>query len=153
MFDYIKSILAGNDINDGNEFFSKSKKLQIATCALFIEMAKADDDFTDDERNKIILIMESEFDLSDEETKDLLRLEEEKIRESISLYEFTTLVNENFSGDEKFELIKNLWRLVYADSKLNKYEDNTIKKIGELLFLEHKDIIGAKLMVKEEIGL
>lgn len=153
MFEYIKNVLLGGEGSNQNEGVSNSKRLPIATCALFIELAKADDNFTDGEKSKIISIMESEFDLNNEETKELIELAEEKVRQSISLYEFTTLVNENFSGDEKFDLIKNLWRLIYTDSKLDKYEDNMIKKIGELLSLERKDIIGAKFMVKEEMGL
>lgn len=129
---------------------NESKKLQIATCALLIEMADSDSEFTDAERKKIIKVMQKTFNLEKEYVDELIELSEESVRKSISIYEFTTTINENFSKDEKFELLKNLWRLVYIDETLNMHEDHLIKKIGNTLNMDHRDVIAAKLMVKEE---
>jgi len=129
---------------------NESKKLQIATCALLIEMANSDSEFTDAERKKIIKVMQKTFNLEKEYVDELIELSEESVRKSISIYEFTTTINENFSKDEKFELLKNLWRLVYIDETLNMHEDHLIKKIGNTLNMDHRDVIAAKLMVKEE---
>lgn len=130
---------------------NESKKLQIATCALLIEMANSDSEFTDAERKKIIKVMQKTFNLEKEYVDELIELSEESVRKSISIYEFTTTINENFSKDEKFELLKNLWRLVYIDETLNMHEDHLIKRIGNTLNMDHRDVIAAKLMVKEEI--
>ena len=128
----------------------KSRKLQVATCVLLIEMSKSDNEFTENERKKIISVMQDTFQLEKEYVDELIELSEEEIKESISLYEFTTTVNQNFSSDERFELIKNLWRLIFTDEVLNMHEDHLIKKIGTMLNLEHRDIIAAKLIVKGE---
>lgn len=128
----------------------EEKKLQIATCALLVEMAKADNEFTDDERRKIIKVMQRTFNLDKEYIDELIELSEQKIKESVSIYEFTTTINENFSKDEKFELLKNLWRLIYIDETLNMHEDHLIKKIGNTLNMDHRDVIDAKLIIKEE---
>lgn len=129
---------------------SGEKKLQVATCALFLEMAKADEEFSNDERKKIISVMQKTFNLDKEYINELIELSEERIRESVSIYEFTTIINENFSKDDKFELLKNLWRLIYVDETLNMHEDHLIKKIGNTLNMDHRDIIAAKLMIKDE---
>ena len=129
---------------------NEEKKLQVATCALLVEMAKADSEFTDDERKKIISVMKKTFNLDKEYVDELIELSEESIKKSVSIYEFTTTINENFSQDEKFELLKNLWRLIYVDETLNMHEDHLIKKIGNTLNMEHRDVIAAKLIVKEE---
>ena len=50
-------------------------------------------------------------------------------------------------------LIKNLWRLIYTDARLDKYEDHLIKLIGGMLNLEHKQIIDAKMLVRYELGI
>src|SRR3970040_1171330 len=113
-------------------------------------MAKADSEFTDDERKKIISVMKKIFNLDKEYVDELIELSEESIKKSVSIYEFTTTINENFSRDEKFELLKNLWRLIYVDETLNMHEDHLIKKIGNTLNMEHRDVIAAKLIVKEE---
>jgi uncharacterized tellurite resistance protein B-like protein len=148
MIRYLKEIfkLPGENA----ESSTADKKVQIATCALLIEMANADDNFTEEERKKIISVMQKTFDLSREYVDELIELSEEKIKKSIDIYGFATTINQNFSKDEKFELLKNLWRLIYTDETLDMNEDHLIKKIGNTLNMEHQDVIAAKLLVKEE---
>ncbi len=154
MFEVLKKLIGAPEISDdSNSAGFNYKQYQIATCALFIEMASADENFTNEEKDKIISILESLFDLNEEEVNELMNLAEERIKGSISLYEFTKIINDNYSKDQKFELVKNLWRLIYIDKTLNAYEDNFIKKIGLMLNLEHQDIIAGKLLVKEELNL
>jgi len=130
----------------------RSKKLQVATAALLVEIAEADGDFSDDERKRIIDLMKAEFNLDDECVKELLDLSEQKVKDSISVYEFTSVINESFNQQEKLDLIKNLWRIIYQDGKLDSHEDRLIKIIGSTMNLEHRDVIGAKLFVKQEMG-
>lgn len=154
MFEYLKNILTGTAQTDSTPEQNKEtelKKLQIATCALFIEMAKADSDFTNSERRKIISVMQKLFSLDLQLVEELMELSEAKIKKSVSLYEFTSIIRDNFSADAKFELLKNLWRLIYVDDKLDMYEDHLVKKIGGMLSIEHQMIISAKLLVKEEL--
>ena len=96
--------------------------------------------------------MKNDFDLDDECVNELLELSEQKVKDSISVYEFSSVINESFTQQEKFELMKNLWRIIYEDGKLDSHEDRLIKIIGSTLNLEHKDVIGAKLFVKQELG-
>jgi len=154
MFEQIRKIFSNDTSpqtkveNKGDN--SEKKKLQIATCAIFLEMAKSDDNCTEEERKEIVLIMQKTFELEKEYVDELIDLTKARLEQSISIYEFTGIINNNFSSDEKFELMKNLWRLIYTDQKLDKYEDQLVKKLGTMLHLEHKDVIGAKLMVKKE---
>jgi len=151
MLNFIKQIFFNSSTGEQtSDASANEKKLQHATCALFIQMAQADDDFSDIEREIISSIMKKTFHLNDDEVVELMQLGEHKVKESISIYEFASLINQNFSSDEKFELIKNLWRLIYTDDILDKYEDKLIKMIGGVLNMEHNLIIGAKLLVREE---
>ena len=155
MFEYLKRILLPENIqqtSSGTTSSSAISKYQVATAALLIEIAKADGDFTDDERDRIIELMKKDFNLDDELVGELLELSEQKVSESISIYEFSTIINETFNQEEKIELMKNLWRVIYEDGKLDSHEDRLIKIIGSTLNLEHKDIIGTKLFVKQEMG-
>lgn len=158
MFEYLKKIFLENEIVT-NKISSDSKpnninkKVEVAACALFIEMAKADGVFTDDERSFIIAEMKSTFNLDEEYANELMQLTEQRIIDSVSLYEFSGEINKSFSQNEKLELIESLWRLIYKDEKLNEYEDHLIKKIGATLNIEHKKIINTKLWVKEQMGL
>ena len=154
MFDQIRKIFSDDtssqSIAGKKEDNSERKKLQIATCAIFLEMAKSDDNCTEEERKEIVSIMQRTFGLEKEFVDELIDLTKKRLDESVSIYEFTEIINNNFLPDEKFELMKNLWRLIYTDQKLDKYEDQLVKKLGTMLHLEHRDVIAAKLMVKEE---
>ncbi|MGQ9642776.1 MAG: tellurite resistance TerB family protein [Ignavibacterium sp.] len=129
------------------------KKLQVAACALFIELAKADGNFTDEERTFIINHMKNCFNIDDEYAKELIELAEKRVKESVSIYEFTGEINEHFTQEQKEKLIENLWRLVFTDEKMHAYEDHLMKKVSLTLNIEHKKLIEKKLLVKSELGL
>jgi uncharacterized tellurite resistance protein B-like protein len=158
MLDYLRKIFSENQpvtvkSTNTSPAERKNRKVEVAACALFIEMAKADGEFTEEERKFIIDEMKSTFNLEDDYVNDLITLAEERIKESVSLYEFTGVINTTFTHEEKIELIESLWRLIYKDEKLNKYEDHLIKRIAATINIEHKQIINAKLWVKEQLGL
>lgn len=157
MFDQLRKLFGAEtpaqDSGSNKENSTDIKKLQIATCAIFLEMAKSDDNCTEEERQEILSIMQRTFALEKEYADELIELAKSRLVQSISIYEFTGIINDKFSPDEKFELMKNLWRLIYTDEKLDKYEDQLVKRFGTMLHLEHKDVIAAKLMIKEEYKL
>lgn len=160
MFEYLRKVLSPSQAQiqeisrEMTEPSGKatSNRLQVATAALLVEVAKADGNFSDDERIRIIDLMKREFNLSDDCVNELLELSEQKVKDSISVYEFTSVINETFSQAEKLDLLKNLWRIIYEDGKLDSHEDRLIKIIGSTMNIEHKDIIAAKLFVKQELG-
>lgn len=158
MFEYLRKLFSDDHTLviqnvSGSSSNQKNKKVEVAACALFIEIAKADGEFTKDERNFIISEMKSTFNLDDDYVNDLMMLAEERVKESVSLYEFTGVINTSFTHEEKIELIESLWKLIYKDEKLNQYEDHLIKRIAATINIEHKEIINAKLWVKQQMGL
>lgn len=156
MFDYLKKIFneeQNNSLAEQKASENSNRKTEIAACALFIELAKADGEFSEDERKLIISEMKKTFNLDDDCINDLITLAEQKIKESVSLYEFTTITNNKFTQQEKIELIESLWRLIYTDQKLSTYEDHLIKIISSTMNIEHKQLINSKLWVKQQLGI
>ena len=158
MFDYLRKIFVTPQVSDVKNIqkpdaTSEKRKVEIAACALFIEMAKADGEFSDEEKEFIIAEMKNTFNLDKECVDELIVLAEKQVKESVSLYEFTGVINNTFSQKGKLELIESLWRLIYKDEKLNMYEDHLIKRIAATMNIEHKQIINAKLWVKDQMGL
>jgi len=157
MFEYLRKTLLQDKMQDSLPEAVKKregnhhKKLQVATAALFIEMAKADGDFSDEERQRVIHIMQNTFNLDEDCVKELIDLSEKKLEESTSVYEFASIINKHFSREEKLELLEALWQIIYVDDKLDKYEDRLVKVIGGMINVAHKDIINAKLLVKEQL--
>jgi len=160
MFEYLRKVLAPSQeqIQEVSREITEpsgkaaSKRHQVAAAALLVEVAKADGEFSKDERKRIIELMKKDFDLEDECVNELLALSEQKVKDSVSIYEFSSVINESFTQQEKLDLIRNLWRIIYEDGKLDSHEDRLIKIIGSTMNIEHKDIIAAKLFVKQEMG-
>ena len=72
---------------------------------------------------------------------------EKELQESVDLWQFAKLINENYSIENKIELIEILWRIVYVDGKMDKYEHYLMDKLGKILRLTHNQLIDAKLKV------
>lgn len=121
------------------------RRLQVATCALLVEIARIDSQFTREERERIIEIVRTRFRLSEEDASEILQAAEEEARDSVHLWRFTHLINSNFSIPEKEEVVELLWRVIYEDGRLDRYEDHLIHRIASLLNLTHKQLIAAKV--------
>jgi len=127
--------------------------LQVATAALLIEMMKADGKVSDDERRAVMDTIQAKFNLSREETKSLKQLAKEKIGKATDYYEFTSLINKELSYTEKVDIIEHLWEIALTDRHLDKHEEYMVRKIADLIYVEHKDFIEAKLRVKKTLSL
>ena len=121
--------------------------IRMATCALLLEMANIDDEFTDSERENIILILKNNYNLPDEDVTALIEATEEELKKSIDLWRFTTLINKNYSIEEKTQIIEMVWKIAYADGRLGKHEDYLVHKLANLLRLTHKQLIETKLKI------
>ncbi len=121
--------------------------VQVATCALFIEMARIDETFTEAETEAILSILKEKYGLSEQHADALLRAADEELEGSIDYWQFARRINENYSMEEKIEIIENLWRIVYVDGKMDKYENHLMHKLSNLLRLSHNQLIEAKLKV------
>ena len=143
-------------------FFSKDTKdapvdqgketahdIRVATCALFLEMCQIDGEFSESERAHIISTLKKDYHLSDEYAVALLEASYEELKGSIDLWHFTNLINQNYSMEEKLQIIENIWRIAYTDGRLDKHEDYLVHKLAKLLRLSHKQLIEAKLKAKE----
>jgi uncharacterized tellurite resistance protein B-like protein len=123
--------------------------VRIATCAILLEMANIDGEFTEMERENIISILKKNFDVVDEYAEELIKESNEEVERSIDLWQFAKLINQSYSIEEKIQIIENVWEIVYADGRLDKHEDYLVHKLANLLRLDHKQLIEAKLKVKK----
>ena len=121
--------------------------VEVAAAALLIEVGRADYESDAEEQKAIIEAIRLDSGLEDGELESLVASAQETAERSTSLYEFTTLINAQYSMDEKFDLIKALWRVAAADGDIHRYEDHLIRRIADLLYVAHTDFIRAKLEV------
>ena len=148
MLDIVKRFLrpAGErpaDSGSGNA----GRDLQLAVCALFVEMARIDESFTAEEMTMVVDILEDKYGLSAEDARALIAAAEAELQSSVDYWQFARLINENYTMDEKVAIIEMLWRIVYKDGHLDKYEDYLMHKLAKLLRLHHQQLIAAKKKV------
>ena len=153
MLDMFKSIIKTMKAQPADPAADKTDdelELQIATCALLLEMAHADDEFTADEEARIAEMVQQRFELSREAFEELKALSEQRRREQIDLWGFTSTIKKNFSHSQKMQVMEMLWSVVYADEELADYEDHLIHTLAKLLDIDHRDMIAAKVKVIQE---
>ena len=127
--------------------------LHIAAAILLLEVSRADADISELEKNTMMQIMQKQFAMSDQQIDALLAHIEEQQDEYTSAHPFIRLLNEDLSQDEKQALMEGLWSVALSDQVLDKYEEYSIRKISEWLYISHSDFIRSKLKVKQELGL
>ena len=120
---------------------------RVATCALLVEMARIDETFTQAEMDAILSILKEKYGLSREHADALIAEADKALDESVDLWQFAKRINEYYSNEEKIEIIEILWRIVYVDGKMDKYEHYLMNKLATLLRLSHEQLIDAKLKV------
>lgn len=110
-------------------------KLHVAACALLLEMAHADEEFDAEERKHIEEALGRHFGLEPALVKELIALADQQRQASISLFEFTSVINEHYDEGQRMVLVEVLWRVVLADGELSRHEDYLMRKIANLLDL------------------
>jgi len=125
--------------------------VRVAACALFVEMARIDEKFTEVEMDTILSIVKERYGLSREHADALVAEADKELDKSVDLWQFARLINKNYSTDEKIEIIETLWRMVFVDGKMDRYEHYLMNKLKNLLRLSHDQLIAAKLKVLHPI--
>ncbi|MFH1728090.1 MAG: TerB family tellurite resistance protein [Pseudomonadota bacterium] len=145
MFEYIKNAILKKTKIDVDELEIERKT---AVVALMLEIANADDEFTSVEKETLIDIIKQEFLLDQISVIKLIKKAREEREKSIDLWFFTNAVNKQFPKEEKIKILKMLWNIIYADHVVTPEEEYIIRKIANLLRIEHHEFIKTKLDAK-----
>ena len=121
--------------------------VNVAICALFLEMGRIDENFTDQELSEVISILQDKYGLSAEDADTLMGEADRELDESVDLWQFARVINDHYTVADKEKLVKRLWRVVYVDGKMDQHEHYLMNKVSKLLRLSHKQLIDAKLKV------
>lgn len=148
MLDIVKRFFSKPDQNEPKAADeTREHDVRVATCALLVELARIDENFTRAELDTILSILQDKYGLAGEHADALIAEAEKELADSIDLWQFARLINENYSNAEKIEIIEILWRVVYVDGKMDQYEHYLMNKLKNLLRLSHDQLIAAKLKV------
>ena len=120
------------------------ERQQLALASLLVEMARADFDQSSEEQQQIVHLLADHFELSKAEAKALFDRADKALNDSVCLFDFTRALHESLDAEQKKGVIRLLWQVAHADSKLDKYEDYLVRKVADLLYVSHSDVIRIK---------
>ena len=127
---------------------AREHALRVATALLLIEVAKADfaEDAAEDE--VLILSLKQFFALDDAAAALLLDEARSTSDRAVELQQFTRRLHEQLSVAEKLRVVEMLWQVALADKTLDKHEDHLVRRIAELLYVPHSDLIRIRNRVR-----
>jgi uncharacterized tellurite resistance protein B-like protein len=116
---------------------------------LLVEIAFADKDFDETEKASLKQSLIETYAIDESDIEEIIKDAEDTVSESTSLYGYTSIVNTEFQYEDKLKLLRNLWKIAYADGYLDKYEEHLLRKISDLIHISHSDYISIKLEIRE----
>jgi len=126
-------------------------RLAVATCALLLELAYADGEFDHQEERRLRSLLAERFELTSGDLRELLERAHRERHESVDLYSFTRVLNDVFDPSQKQELLRAMWRVVYADGTMHHHEEYLVRRLSDLLHVPHRVMMATKLEILQEI--
>ncbi|MEZ5542033.1 MAG: TerB family tellurite resistance protein [Pseudomonadota bacterium] len=126
------------------------RALRIATAALLLEVAAADDDVTEAERRRIKHIVEEIYAVSPQEARGIYLEAERQTGSATSLYPFTRLITSECSMEDRVEIVHRLWELTFLDGRIHEYEEHLVRKVADLLYVPHSQFIRGKIRFQDD---
>jgi uncharacterized tellurite resistance protein B-like protein len=139
----IKALKAFFDLSEQKP---EETELAIHLCciALMTTVASIDHEFDSSEQAAIIDLGKKLFNVDEETAHELLGEARDSSEASTSLYDYTSRINGIFNEQQKFDLITALWQVAFADGQLDRYEEHIIRRIADLIYLDHVRFMQAK---------
>lgn len=128
----------------------RSAAVRSATAALLAEMVRIDREVTPEEQAIAERAVRERFGLSASDATALLRLATEEVQQATDYYQFTSLINQQFSQAEKEQIVETLWEVAYADAELSAHELHLMRKVAGLLHVPDSAYIAAKMRARDK---
>ena len=140
MINFFKKFFKKN--NNDND---KMSDISLACAIILIEVSYSDFEIKDIEIEKMIRFFEKDLNLSKKKALWLNEEAQKLHKDTNCLRKYIRLINESYTKKEKIKLINIAWKIARADNEVDKYEEHRIRKISELLYLNHSDFIKEKI--------
>ncbi len=127
--------------------------MRLATAAVLLETAYADGEFSPAEDGDVVGYLKRAFELNEDDARALVAEADELRNRTIDHFALTNFIRQNSPLSQRIEIVKTMWRIVYSDQKLTDYENYLVRKLADLLGLEHHVMIEAKVAVLRELGM
>ena len=123
---------------------------RLAAAALLIHASTIDGNMNGTERDRLRGVLKSRFALDDTATEELIDISTLAENEAVDLYRFTSLLNRTLDEAGRLGIVEMMWEVVFADGRVNEFEDNLIWRAADLLGVSSRDRIAIRRRVAGE---
>ena len=113
-----------------------SQELALAT--LFIQLAKVDNDFSDEEYKIISTILEKRYGVTKSESEAIIKEAEIIETDSSDTMQITREVKSTIPYEDRLEILRDLWQIIMADNYRSNEENNFMRLVTKLLGMSDK---------------
>jgi uncharacterized tellurite resistance protein B-like protein len=152
MLDILKDFLS--DLGGGakTQALFDENDYRLAAAALLIHVMTIDGSETSAEHETLASLLRDRFGLDDKAATELIEAATEADREAVDLYRFTSLINRSLDEDGRRRIVEMMWQMVFADGKVNEFEDNVVWRAADLLGISSRDRVTLRQQVAEQNG-
>lgn len=151
MLDKIRAFLKDLSLGEPATHF-EDDDYRLATAALMIHTLDVDGQISAVERAALRQALKDEYQLGDDATATLIEEATAAEDEAVDLYRFTSLLGRALDEEGRLKVIEMMWRLVYADGKVNEFEDNLIWRVADLLAIAPRQRLELRKRVAATAG-
>ena len=122
-------------------------EVELAAAVLLMEMSLSDHSIDETERAAAIKSLARVFPDFEGDLDNLIAQAEVAADEGVSFHPHVEALNESLPYAKKVQVLESLWRVAFADGRVDKYEEHYLRRVCDLLHLPHKAFIMAKQAV------
>jgi uncharacterized tellurite resistance protein B-like protein len=132
---FVRERLTGGPTTDRSASAGR-RPVELAACALLLELAHADGEFSAEEQQHIERTLVRHFGLDDATGAQLLQLAAAERAQSLDHFQFTRLIAAEYDLGQKIALAKVMWGVILADGRLSDHETHLVRKLASLMQLD-----------------
>jgi uncharacterized tellurite resistance protein B-like protein len=126
---------------------SSDSELHYAAAALLIHVSIQDENFCSSERSELEMCLTEHFYVDKDDVDEVLSRAEQELEDSVDLHVFTRQLAKEYDYEQRKDMVRLLWRIAFADNKIDYYENVIISKIANLLDVTVRD----RVLLKQEV--
>ncbi|SDR31374.1 TerB family tellurite resistance protein [Pseudovibrio sp. Tun.PSC04-5.I4] len=121
---------------------------RLAVAALMFHIIAVDGEIEQQELDQFKRVLQQQYELDEEDTKELMQLAKQRDDEAVDLYGFTSILKRKLEPEQRLKVIEALWEMVFADGSVHEFEDNTVWRVAELLGVSSRD----RMLLKQKVA-
>jgi len=141
MIEHLKKLFA---VPASEPVTADAHQLAVAATALMVQLSRVDSDEDKRELKTIVDCAVQAHQVTRKEAEEILEDALAHAEDATSLYEFTGQINDHFDQTQKQALLESIWRVALADGRTDKYEEHLIRRMADLLHLNHREYMQAR---------